>query len=260
MPVSSCFFAQAQALSLELQLPLLDCTPASEVASHELLITVSEDGIALQQAGPKAPGPVRVDFVEGQSAHRRKFGGGAGQQVAKAVGIKTGVRPYIADVTAGLGRDAFVLASLGCEVMMVERSPIIAALLRDGLRRGAEHPEVAPIVARMSLTHADGREWLAGLQGHADAPEVVYVDPMFPHTEKTAQVKKEMRVFRDLIGGDHDAAELLAAALATAKNRVAVKRPRKAPAIEGQAPGLVLAGKSGRYDIYPLKALTKKPS
>lgn len=257
MPASFSFLTEAQSLGAELQLPVIETTDPVGVSDFQLLLIIDEAGIGLQQTGPKPPGPVRVDFVAGQAAHRRKFGGGAGQQIAKAVGLKSGVRPYVADVTAGLGRDAFVLATLGCEVMMVERSPIIATLLKDGLRRAAEHPEVAPIAARMHLTHGDGREWLNNQQGGEQAPHVVYVDPMFPHSEKSAEVKKEMRLFRDLIGGDNDAAELLSAALLAAKNRVVVKRPRKAPVIEGPEPGFALKGKSGRFDIYPLKALVK---
>lgn len=257
MPASASFIQDAQSLSAELKVSCLEPMSPSDVVAFELLLIIDEQGVCLQQTGPKAPGPVRVDFVEGQAAHRRKFGGGAGQQIAKAIGVKSGVRPYVADVTAGLGRDAFVLATLGCEVTMVERSPVIAALLKDGLRRALAHPDVAPIAMRMRLVQGDGRSWLAEQKGLEEAPQVVYVDPMFPHSDKTAQVKKEMRLFRELIGGDEDAGELLAAALDTAKNRVVVKRPRKAPVIEGIEPGLVLSGKSGRFDIYPLKALTK---
>ncbi|WP_445775347.1 class I SAM-dependent methyltransferase, partial [Shewanella sp.] len=69
---------------------------------------------------PKLDG-INVDFVSGAVAHRRKFGGGRGQSIAKAVGLKQGVTPTVVDGTAGLGRDAFVLASLGCKVIMVER-------------------------------------------------------------------------------------------------------------------------------------------
>jgi hypothetical protein len=54
-------------------------------------------------------------------AHRRKFGGGRGEAVAKAVGIKGDYLPDVVDATAGLGRDAFVLASVGCRVRMLER-------------------------------------------------------------------------------------------------------------------------------------------
>ena len=64
-----------------------------------------------------------------------------------------------------------------------------------------------------------------------------------------------MRLFRPLVGDDLDAPALLAAALALASHRVVVKRPRKAPCIEGAKPSYVLEGKSSRYDIYAKKAL-----
>nr|WP_290705425.1 class I SAM-dependent methyltransferase [Amphritea sp.] len=243
----------ARSLAQRLGLPLLDRYDLRDEQFAQLLIC--ESGTRrLQQTGRKAPGPVLADFVSGAVAHRRKFGGGKGQMIAKAVGIKGSIRPRVADVTAGLGRDSFVLATLGCEVQMVERSPIIHALLESGLQQAQNDYEVADIAARMSLVHADSINWLTSQQ--AEPPQVVYVDPMFPHTDKSALVKKEMRVFRDVVGDDHDSAALLQAALDLVEYRVVVKRPRKAPAIEGQAPSYQLSGKSSRYDIYTLKSLT----
>ena len=211
------------------------------------------EGLQLTPLGAGASGPVRVDFVSGAVAHRRQFGGGAGQMIAKAVGVQPGIRPTVLDATAGLGKDAFVLAQIGCEVTLVERQPVIAALLADGLQRAADDAEVQPIIARMALI--DGDAIAAMSSWMATVPEVVYLDPMFPHRDKSALVKKEMRVFRDIVGDDDDAPALLAAALALASHRVVVKRPRKAPPIDGPIPGLVLEGKSSRYDIYPIRSL-----
>ncbi|WP_371257943.1 class I SAM-dependent methyltransferase [Pseudomonas sp. URMO17WK12:I4] len=217
-------------------------------------LQLGEAGLQLVELGPQAPGPVRVDFVEGAVAHRRQFGGGAGQMIAKAVGIAQGIRPRVLDATAGLGRDAFVLASLGCQVDLIERQPLIGALLEDGLQRAAADAEVAGIVARMRLLQGNAIELMAGWQG--EAPQVIYLDPMFPHRDKSALVKKEMRLFRPFVGDDLDAPALLEAALKLASHRVVVKRPRKAPVIEGAKPGYALEGKSSRYDIYPMKKLT----
>lgn len=219
----------------------------------EFALQLGAAGLQFVELGPQAAGAVRVDFVEGAVAHRRLFGGGTGQMIAKAVGVQPGVRPQVLDATAGLGRDAFVLASLGCTMTLIERQPLIAALLEDGLARARTNSDVGPIVAQMHLLQGDAIELLADWA--EVPPQVIYLDPMFPHRDKTAQVKKEMRLFRPLAGADLDAPALLAAALALASHRVVVKRPRKAPCIEGVKPGYALEGKSSRYDIYPKKTL-----
>lgn len=200
--------------------------------------------------------PLAVDFVAGRSAHRRRFGGGRGQLIARACGLGKGVTPSVVDATAGLGRDAFVLASLGAEVLMVERVAAIYALLEDGLTRALADPATLEIAARMSLVHGDGTRQLAALvAGSGVAPQVVHLDPMFPHRDKSALVKKEMRLFRDLTGDDADAPRLLEAALEVATHRVVVKRPRKALPIEGPAPRHVIEGKTSRYDLYVHRSL-----
>jgi 16S rRNA (guanine1516-N2)-methyltransferase len=237
--------AAAEVWAARLDLPL--------EGDSEFALQLGEGGLQLVELGPQAPGPVKVDFVEGAVAHRRLFGGGSGQMIAKAVGVQPGVRPQVLDATAGLGRDAFVLASLGCTMTLIERQPLIAALLEDGLARARSNSEVGPIVAQMRLLQGDAIELLAAWRDVP--PQVIYLDPMFPHRDKAAQVKKEMRLFRPLAGADQDAPALLAAALALASHRVVVKRPRKAPCIEGAKPSYVLEGKSSRYDIYAKKTL-----
>lgn len=200
--------------------------------------------------------PLKVDFAEGRAAHRRRFGGGRGQLIARACGLAAGATPSVIDATAGLGRDAFVLASLGAEVLLIERIAAIHALLEDGLARAARDPEAAPIVARMHLTRGDATRELASLVVNSGVlPQVIHLDPMFPHREKSALVKKEMRLFRELAGDDGDAPRLLEAALDVATHRVVVKRPRKAPPIEGPAPHHVIEGKTSRYDLYVHRSL-----
>lgn len=250
------FAARAERLAAQLQVPVIQVTSLQEL-SFTYLLLCDASGLALQLCGKKPPGPVRADFVSGAVAHRRQFGGGLGQMIAKACGIAKGIRPSVADVTAGLGRDAFVLANLGCHVQMVERSALVHLLLEDGLARAAQHPELNDIISRMALVQADALGWLqhqAALP-ELQRPQVVYLDPMFPHREKSALVKKEMLLFRDLVGEDADADGLLDAALAAAQCRVVVKRPRKAPCLMQREPAYRLEGKSSRYDIYSLKKL-----
>ncbi|MGS0674060.1 class I SAM-dependent methyltransferase [Shewanella sp. 30m-9] len=220
---------------------------------------VFEDNILtlIKRDEPKLKG-ISVDFVSGAVAHRRKFGGGRGQSIAKAVGLKQGVMPTVVDGTAGLGRDAFVLASLGCKVLMVERHPIVAALLEDGLRRAYEDAEIGNWMReRMSLFHGSSIDSLADAAGASNIEvDVVYLDPMYPHREKSALVKKEMRVFQSLVGADLDADGLLAPAMSLATKRVVVKRPDYADDLDGVKPSMVIATKKNRFDVYVKAAMT----
>lgn len=223
-----------------------------------LALETREEGLMLAADEARYGKPLWVDFVGGKVGHRRRFGGGRGQLVAKACGLAKGVTPNVVDATAGLGRDAFVLASLGARVLMVERVPTIAALLADGLVRASKEAETADIAARMQLRAGDAAKHLAAIVADADfSPHVVHLDPMFPHREKSALVKKEMRLFRELAGDDADASELLHAALSVATHRVVVKRPRKAPPIEGPTPQHTIEGKTSRYDVYVHRSLRR---
>ncbi|WP_417529782.1 class I SAM-dependent methyltransferase [Marinobacter lipolyticus] len=250
--------SQARELAAQLAIPFLGAVKPKLITDFPVLLLFNEQGLCLQVTGKGAPGPVRAEFVSGKAGYRREHGGGTGQLVAKAIGLqKTRVPLHVVDATAGLGQDAFVLAGLGCRVTLFERNPVIHALLADGLARAALNTDCAPIIARMTLRAGSSRAWLESLgesEGEA-AADIVYLDPMFPHRDKSALVKKEMQVFRTVVGDDDDAGELLAAALRAATYRVVVKRPRKAPPIDGPEPATRIEGKSSRYDIYPIKAL-----
>lgn len=241
------------ALAQELSLPFLGLVRPSQVRDYPVLLFADERGLSLQITGKGAPGPVRAEFATGKAGYRLEHGGGSGQLVARAIGLQKTRKPLkVLDATAGLGQDAFVLAGLGCEVVLAERSPIIHAVLRDGLERASLNTVVAPVMARMHLVLENSLEAMATLAAGMD---VIYLDPMFPHRGKAALVKKEMQVFQQVVGGDEDAPALLRAALAAEPCRVVVKRPRKAPSIEGIEPTTRIEGKSSRYDIYALRAL-----
>lgn len=191
------------------------------------------------------PSPLVIDFISGAVAHRRQFGGGRGQALPRAIGMKGGKTPFVVDATAGLGRDAFLLASLGATVVMIERSVQMYALLDDALKRAADS-DVSEIIARMSLLQGDAKDLLPDL-----SPEVVLVDPMHPPRGKSALVKKEMRQIREIVGVDADAPALMQAALSAARNRVVLKWPQKADLMEGlPKPSHQITGKSTRYDVF----------
>ncbi len=179
--------------------------------------------------------------------HRFRFGGGRGQALPKAIGMKDGKTPDIVDATAGLGRDAFLLASLGAQVTLIERSPEMHRLLEQGMTRAIQAGgDVADVISRMTLLHGDARDLLASL-----APEVVLVDPMHPPRRKSALVKNELRLIREIVGTDEDSDELMKVALATASKRVVLKWPRRGDPMQGiRPPSHQITGKSTRYDVF----------
>ncbi len=191
--------------------------------------------------------PLRVDFVSGAVGHRLRFGGGRGQDLPKAMGLRAGKTPMIVDATAGLGRDAFLLASLGAQVTLIERSAEMHALLADGMARAAaEDDGYREIIGRMTLLHGDAKDLLPDLGG-----EAILIDPMHPPRKNSALVKRELRQVREIVGTDGDAADLLRVALSAAKQRVVLKWPAKADPIEGvRACSHQIRGKSTRYDVF----------
>lgn len=213
-----------------------------------LALVLTAQRLELRNLDQPKWGAIYVDFTAGTSAHRRHFGGGRGEAIAKAVGIKRDYRPHVVDATAGLGRDAFVLASLGCQVQMLERHPVVAALLDDGLQRGYQDSEIGGwLRQRLTLLHISA---LSALTYITPAPDVVYLDPMFPHRLKSALVKKEMQVLQALVGVDEDAQNLLVPALKLATRRVVVKRPSYAPPLAGLSAPAAINTKNHRFDLY----------
>jgi len=195
----------------------------------------------------KVEAELKIDFVTGAVGHRLRFGGGRGQDLAKAMGLRAGKTPMIVDATAGLGRDSFLLASLGAQVILIERSEKMHTLLVEGMNRAEnEGGEFREIISRMTLMKGDAKDLIPELSG-----EAILIDPMHPPRQKSALVKRELRQVREIVGTDDDAADLVRIALAHAQNRVVLKWPAKADPIDGlKACTHQILGKTTRYDVF----------
>jgi 16S rRNA (guanine1516-N2)-methyltransferase len=220
----SVFQVKANELAKRLELP--------QASDADLFLVVGER-LELREANSKT-GPVYVDFQK--LGARPKLGK---ELIAKAVGIKGSYCPTVIDATAGLGQDAFTLASYGCQVVMLERSTVIAELLQDGL----VHAKDLEVITNLTLYSGDAKVLLPTLQA-----EVVYLDPMYPDLGKSAAKRKEMRLFRKLVGDDTDVVELFEIAFRAANKRVVVKRPLKAPELAKAS--FSCSGKTVRFDVY----------
>ncbi len=198
---------------------------------------------------------IHVDFLAGTLAHRRQYGGGKGQAIAKAIGLKQYKLPLkVLDATAGLAKDAFVLACLGCSLTLIEQNPVVAELVKDALSR-AENDEAFKTIKELGfeLINSDAVEFLKTIP---NPPDVIYIDPMYPERKKSAAVKKNMQILQKLVSHDKNKiineTELLNQALITAKKRVVVKRPKGAPCLTDTQPSMSIESKTTRYDVYVL--------
>lgn len=205
------------------------------------LIT-TDQGIALEDRHASNH-PLVIDFTSNKLTHRR-LRGGKKELLLKAVGAKPGLQ--VSDWTAGLGTDSLLLASVGCEVTLYERSPILWLLLSQALQGAKDDPELAAVVSRMNLIKGD-----AGQHKHA-SPDVIYLDPMFPTRKKTAQVNGPMQYLQQFLGEDRDADKLVQLAKQTGAKRVVVKRPSSAAQDDAT---FTLEAKVNRFDVYVYSAL-----
>lgn len=214
---------------------------AARTAAAQYVLHHGTDGLELLGPDDRPGNGVRSDF----RAMDLRTGTGncsRNQPLGRAVGKKTDT---VIDATAGLGYDSVLLACMGFHVMAVERSPIVAALFADGMRRVREMPAWSESIDRIELVVCDAADYLHRM---TTQPDAVYIDPMFPPKRKAALAPKRIRMVRELVGDDNDSAQLLIAAR-NAAHRVAVKRPSHAPPIADDR-SHVIETKMVRYDVY----------
>ncbi len=217
------------------------------LCSAPLALVFTDERVGLIDASQHKQAPVCVDFIAGTLAHRRKYGGGRKSEVVARACFANKEQPLIFDATAGLGRDAFVLCCLGATVHLFERNPVVRLLLKDGLRRAyADATQGEFFQQHLILEEANS---IALYQGSLQ-PDTVYLDPMYPERKKSALVKKDMRIFHDLVGADLDSNDLVAIARKITLGRVVVKKPKWAEIIEPKACVASITTPNHRFDIY----------
>jgi len=216
---------------------------------ESLQLVCGPGGLSLVGRGPRRETlALHLDFVHGKQGYRLAHAPQSREDLVRALGhLPRGA--WILDASGGLGRDSLVLAARGFRVTVLERHPVLAALLADALRRARSHEPLRPTLERIELVHADARAWLEHRETEFDA---AVFDPMFPARAKDAAVKKEMRLLQQLLGpdADADASSTLDCLRRQVRRRVVVKRPLHAPALGNQKPAYALRGRSTRFDAY----------
>lgn len=174
--------------------------------------------------------------IEGELDYHKKFffkNSLHKEPLAKALGIKKGVeKPIVLDATAGMLGDTLLIYAFGCKVFACERNPIASILAINAL-------SLTETSIDFTYGEASQFDWKV---------DVVYFDPMYEEKNEKALPKKEMRIFREVVGIDKDANTVASLLRAKAK-RLVIKRSVKAsPILEN--PHMQITGKSTRYDVY----------
>ena len=187
--------------------------------------------------------PVRWQYSFSDPALRRRAVQ-RNQGLLKACNTRRRDIRSVLDLTAGWGRDSFLLAASGHQVTLVEQQPLIAACI-DFLLQIARADDPDSPCHRMRLLTGDGR---AVLQS-GETADCLYLDPMFPPHKSGARPGKELQLLQQLTA-NRNVEGLFRHALAADTRRVVVKRPLHAPPLAGEPPDLNHREKTVRFDIY----------
>lgn len=178
--------------------------------------------------------PLSISFDAPESASKK-------QPLGRAIGRRTRT---VVDATAGWGEDARRLCAMGYGVTVVERSPVMAALLRNAAGRAARSLRA---VVPPEVVEGDAIVYLAENPGAWDC---VYLDPMFPPKRRPSTLpRRPLRLLRELVGDDPDTERLYDSAMCAAVKRVVVKRPDHGAPVFG-SPSETVKGKLVCYDVY----------
>ena len=217
--------------------------PIVDKPGEYLTIHFDSKGVSLSGFGLTYQG----DFAE-TMMHRVTNGRLQHEMLVKAASSEKEGRKAI-DATAGMGEDAFLLAAQGYEVTLYEQNPVVAALLKDAIRRAKKNQILKDIVGRMKVVEADSVECMSKL---LDPVDVIYLDPMFPARQKSSLINKKLQLIQKLEPPCSEETDLFDAALKVCPSRIIVKRPLKSECLAGREPSYTLKGKAIRYDCYVL--------
>lgn len=225
-----------------------DCLPLpGHLPEYDWLLRVEQSGLHLKSALDSCT--LHLDFEERSFLRRLRLKGT--ELVAKAVLGRSQPPQKVLDAAAGLAKDAFVLAARGLQVTLLERSPLLHALLEDAFQRASGNPQLAEILARMTLFQAEAEDWLSEPSKLAGT-DAVYLDPMFAPNRSSALPAGEMQLLQRLLGkGSHAENQRLLQAARKAAPKVVLKRMRREKPYG--YPNHSFSGRSVRLDVYVQK-------
>jgi len=248
---------RARSLATELDLPL-----TTQITPPALRLEVCTEQVQLAGRLPGERGknirPIRSELDQLNASARIR----SSREVPlyrAVLGRKKAQGRIVLDVTGGLGHDAWLLAAVGCSLVVVEQEPVIFALLRDGVARaGVDAPQ---IVRRIRLIQSRAEEVLSQIMCKNTSgiiqvrPHVVYMDPFFySERKRKGASKRSMQVLRHVAKKHDPEADqaVLDLALQAVLDRVVLKRPRLSSPLVSRHGRIMFSiqGRGHRFDVY----------
>lgn len=173
--------------------------------------------------------------------------------LARAIGLKKGkIKPRVLDATAGMLGDTLLMLAYGIEnLSCLERNPVVATLIVNCLKN-SKLPVQFKHLSCMEADVFNHSDWNGANKKSSDEKspfDVIFYDPMYKEKNTKASPKKEMMIFREIVGEDHDISEVANFLKLKANERLVIKRSNKAKPIIA-APDHSIKAKSTSYDVY----------
>lgn len=156
---------------------------------------------------------------------------------------------HVLDLTAGLAKDAALLAFTGFRVTMLERNPLLATIIYYALLKG-----YLPS-ANLELVFTDSVNYLRDYPLDKKQPDVIYFDPMFKDDNIKSLAKKNMQIIQYITSTevcDQKTSDLQIFLLAQkVTTKIVVKRDNKQELIINTLkPSYTKLGQTVRFDVY----------
>lgn len=233
----------------KLKQPIQQALMLSDQNYNSLLLHLRDEGHLLEQLEPRPGFTAAPPYQETQFIQRIKNSTPSQENLLKAIGCRKNERPSVIDTTAGFGIDAILLAYHHCRVSCIEWNPLTCFLVGQALSL-ADLPHKLGLASEcLQYYQNDARVLIPELPAH----DVIYLDPMFPEKRKSARVKKYMQIMQSITelypNWRYSEIDLFEIALAYAKKRVVVKRPKLEPPLVAE-PNHSIKSQSVRFDVY----------
>ena len=206
---------------------------------NNLTLELNNNQITLLNHNYRPPVPISIDFLN-QSFIKKIDQRLSQNEIFLKIFQKKNSK--ILDCTAGFGHDSYLLRSLGFNLVMIEKSPIISLMLKHAVEKIQK--------SKFYLYHGDALDFL----NHTDVVfDYIYFDFMFNRNKNKSLSSKNDEALKILAENDNNREELVDLAITKCREKVVVKGPIRGSNEIKLKPSYSITSKLLKYDMYLAK-------